>query len=344
MIDAPVTGPVPWLDLYPWQSSQAEAQLAARASWPHALLLSGPAGIGKRTLAMHYARGLLCEQPTAAGMACGTCSSCHLVMSGNHPDLQLLEPWKYDDDGEPKALDAIPVDRVRAMIEWTQMTSHRGGAKVAIVVPAETMNAAAANALLKTLEEPPPATYLILVAHQPGRLPATVRSRCRMLPAPRPDADSARQWLAAQGVAAPAALLAQADHAPLSALALSDARWQAEREQLLDALASPRNLSAVALAAHVDGASKEGRRTRLAFLIDTLRAWTADLARVAAGGSARRNVDRAEALAGLAAQVAPIPLSRYHRSLLRQRLLVVHPLQPRLVAETLLLDYRDLFR
>ncbi len=344
MIEAPVVGPAPWRDLYPWQSQQLEALLSARATWPHALLLAGPAGIGKRTLALHLARGLLCEQPAATGMACGTCSSCHLLLAGYHPDLQLLEPWKYDDDGEPKTLDAIPVDRVRTMIEWTQVTSHRGGAKVAIVVPAESMNAAAANALLKTLEEPPPATYLILVAHQPGRLPATVRSRCRFLPAARPEAEAARRWLAAQGVAAPAALLAQADNAPLAALALGDPEWQAERRQLLAALASPRGLSAVTLAARIDGAQKEGRRARLAFLIDTLCTWTGDLARVAAGGAVRRHVDHADALTGLASLVAPIALSRYHRSLLRQRLLVAHPLQPRLVAETLLLGYRDLFR
>jgi DNA polymerase-3 subunit delta' len=333
-----------WTDLHPWQSDPARVALAGRATWPHALLLAGPRGIGKRTLALHFARALLCEAPTAEGFGCGTCTGCHLVMGGTHPDLQLLEPWMLDEDGAVKTLDAIPVDRVRAMMAWALVTSHRGRAKVAVIVPAETMNAAAANALLKTLEEPPPETYLMLVAHQAGRLPATVRSRCRTMAAPRPDAESGARWLAAQGVAAPAVALAQAAGAPLVALALAQPDWQAERSWWLDAFAKPKALSPVALAARIEAAPKEERRDRLAALIDWLHIWSADLARVAAGGAPLRNPDYASAFARLAPLVAPIPLIRYHRSLLRQRALVAHPLQPRLVAETLLLGYRDLFR
>ena len=333
-----------WTDLHPWQTARAQAALSHRATWPHALLLAGPRGIGKRTLALHFARALLCEAPTATGLACGACTGCHLVMGGGHPDLQLIEPWTLDDDGAVKVLEAIPVDRVRAMMAWTLVTSHRGRAKVAVIVPAETMNTAAANALLKTLEEPPPETYLMLVAHQPGRLPATVRSRCRFMPAPQPDLAHGQQWLEAQGVAAPAAVLAQAAGAPLAALALADTGWQAERAWWLDAFAKPKSLSAVTLAARIEGAPKDERRDRLEALVDWLYAWSADLARVVAGGAATRNPDYAVALERLAPLVAPMPLIRYHRSLLRQRALLAHPLQPRLVAETLLLGYRDLFR
>jgi DNA polymerase-3 subunit delta' len=198
--------------------------------------------------------------------------------------------------------------------------------------------------LLKTLEEPPPGTYLILVAHQPGRLPATVRSRCRFVAAPFPDVATGERWLATHHVAAPAAALAQAAGAPLAALDLADPGWQAERTWWLDALAKPKALSPVALAARIESAPKDERRDRLEALVAWLYAWSADLARVRAGGAATRNPDYAAALARLAPLVAPIPLIRYHRSLLRQRALLAHPLQPRLVAETLLLGYRDLFR
>jgi len=339
---ADVTAP-PWPALLPWQQEPAATLLAGRATWPHALLLDGPRGIGKRTLAMNLAQALLCEAPTATGFACGTCPGCGYARAGQHPDLRLVEPITVEDDGTIKHLDAIPVDHTRALIRWTQVTSHRGRAKVAIVVPAEAMNAAAANALLKTLEEPPPGTYLLLVAHQPARLPATIRSRCRHVPAPRATPVQAQAWLQAQGLANAASLLGQAGGAPLVALTLADPALQQERRVWLDALAAPRSMSPVALAARIDAAPREERKARLALGIDWLIAWTADLGRVASGGSAAFNPDFATPLAELARVVARRALFRYHRSLLRQRMLVAHPLQPRLVAEMILLDYRSVF-
>ncbi|MFO1412830.1 MAG: DNA polymerase III subunit delta' [Burkholderiales bacterium] len=345
MADDDVAPPAPdFPALLPWQEGPAVQALAARATWPHALLVTGARGIGKRTLALNFAKALLCESPRADGLACGTCASCGYVQAGQHPDLRLVEPVERDEDGEEKRLDQIKIEVVRDLIEWTQVTAHRGRAKVAVIYPAEVMNPNAANALLKTLEEPPADTYLMLVAHQPGRVPATLRSRCRRYVAPLPDADLARRWLVAQGVREPDVVLAQAGGAPIAALGLADPDWQAERALWLNALAKPRALSPLALAARLEAAPKEERKARLELAIDWLAAWTADLARVAAGVPPARNPDFAAALAPLAAAVAPVPLFRYHRSLLRQRLLVAHPLQPRLVAEALLLRYRDLFR
>lgn len=342
--DDVVSAPPAWAGFLPWQQAAAADAFACRATWPHALLVAGPRGIGKRTLALNFARSLLCEAPGAEGLACGACASCGYVAAGQHPDLQVVEPFAVDEDGEVKLLDAIPVDRIRALIDWALLSGHRGRAKVAVVVPAEALNAAAANALLKTLEEPPAGTYLMLVAHQPGRVPATLRSRCRRFAAPMPDGVAALRWLEAQGVAAPAAVLAQAGGAPLLARELSDPVAQDERGHWLAALAKPRALSPVALAARLEAAPKDERKRRLGWALDWLGAWTADLARVAAGGTPSRNPDFAAALAALAPAVAPVPLFRYHRSLLRQRALVAHPLQPRLVAETMLIGYRELFR
>ena len=332
-----------WPELLPWQRDTAREALAAKATWPHALLLDGPRGIGKRTLACNFARALLCENPGTDGSACGVCASCRYVVAGQHPDLQLIEPFVIDDDGEIKVQDPIPVDRIRALIEWVHLTSHRGRAKVAVIVPAEAMNPQAANALLKTLEEPPPATYLLLVAHQPGRVPATLRSRCRRLPAPWPQTEVACTWLKAQGVAVPELALAQAGGAPLTAIAVAGADWQAERNVWLRALAKPEALSPVALAARVEAVPKEQRRECLRQALDWLVAWTADLSRVSAGGVSSVNNDFSAALDGLASAVARVPLIRYHQSLLRQRALVAHPLQPRLVVEALLIEYRELF-
>ncbi len=335
---------LPWPPLLPWQVDAARAALAQRSTWPHALLVHGPRGIGKRALALNFAQALLCETPLGDGLACGECPGCRYAIAGQHPDLMRLELLMVDpDDGALVEVDTITIDRVRALTDFAQLTSHRQRAKVAVIAPAERMNAAAANALLKTLEEPPAGTYLILVSDRPGRLPATILSRCRMLAAPRPAPEDALAWLAAQGVAEPEVALAQAAGAPFLALAHADPVAQSERSAWLAALSAPDRLSVPALAARIDGGGKDERKARLASAVDWLIAWTADLARVRAGDAARQNPDATEPLRRLASQVAPIALFRYHRSLLRQRALLVHPLQPRLVAEALLIDYKALF-
>lgn len=327
--------------LPPWLAAPAGAALALRARWPHALLIFGPEGVGKRALAMHFARALLCEAPSADGRACGACPGCHYVEVGQHPDLRIVEPVDVDEEGIVTPTEVIRIEAVRSLTQWSQRTSHRGGAKVGIVAPAEKMHAPAANALLKTLEEPPARTYLLLVAHQPGRLLPTISSRCQRHAVGLPRKDEALAWLAAQGMSDAERGLAQAGGAPL--IALSERGLQAERSAWLAALANPQTLSPVALAARLELGGKEQRRERLAAAIDWLIAWTADLARIAAGGEAVRNPDRASALSALSARVAPLALFRYHRQLLQQRALLGHPLQPRLVAEALLIDYRALF-
>jgi DNA polymerase-3 subunit delta' len=329
--------------LFPWQAEAARDVLARRGTWPHGLLLTGTRGIGKRALAMHFARALLCERPRPDGSACGTCPSCGYASAGQHPDLRVLELVEVDEEGEAKALAEIKIDSVRDLTAWSLLTSHRGIAKVGIVDPAEALNIAAANALLKSLEEPPPSTFFILVSHQPGQVAPTLRSRCLRLASPRPSRDQATAWLAAQGVANPGAVLAQADGAPLAALRLADPAWQEERAVWLAALAKPASLPSVALASRLEAGARDERRDRLTLAIDWLAAWTSDLARVAAGGAATRNPDFAAALVALAPSVAQPALFRYHRSLAEQRALVTHPLQPRLVAESLLLGYRELF-
>jgi DNA polymerase-3 subunit delta' len=292
---------------------------------------------------MHFARALLCEQPLADGSACGRCPSCGYASAGQHPDLRVLDLVVVDEEGEAKALAEIKIDSVRDLTAWSLLTSHRGLAKVGIVDPAEALNIAAANALLKTLEEPPPSTFFILVSHHPGQVAPTLRSRCLRLASPRPSREQAAGWLAAQGIGKPDAVLAQADGAPLAALRLADPAWQEERTVWLSALAKPASLPTVALASRLEAGARDERRDRLTLAIDWLAAWTSDLARVASGGVVKRNPDFAASLQALAPSVAQHALFRYHRSLAEQRALVTHPLQPRLVAESLLLGYRELF-
>jgi DNA polymerase-3 subunit delta' len=331
---------LPWAPLLPWQFEAARAMLGQRARWPHAMLIHGARGLGKHALALNLAQGLLCEAPRPDGLACGGCPGCRYASAGQHPDLMRLELLEVDaEEGGLAAVNEIRIERVRALIEFAQLTSHRQQAKVAVIAPAERMKAPAANALLKTLEEPPTGTYLILVSDQPGCLPPTIVSRCVRVAAPRPAPAVALAWLAEQGVAAAAVALAQAGGSPLLALQHADPVLAAERRTWLAALAEPDRLAAFELAARIDVKDRNERKARLAQAIDWLLAWTTDLARA----PARLNPDAAAALASVAPRVAPLPLFRYHRRVLAQRGVLAHPLAPRLVAEALLIDYLALF-
>lgn len=153
----------------------------------HAPLVHGPRGIGKHVLGQWLARLLLCQQ-RGDGEPCGDCQSCRLIEGGSHPDLFVMEV--------PEDKQGIGVDQVRDLIERMQLTSSMGAHRVGLVPQADAMNRNAANALLKTLEEPPSNAWLILLSEQPARLPATIRSRCQQWPLRAPDAEVGARWLA----------------------------------------------------------------------------------------------------------------------------------------------------
>lgn len=212
--------------LLPWL--ERPLAQALRQQQGHALLISGPAGVGQFELAMALARAWLCEAPgerseRAGQGACGVCAACRLNAAQSHPDLLVLLPealrpvlgWLAGDDAEPSASKAKPskdikVEAVRSAVAFAQGTGARGRSKVVVVHPAERMNGIAANALLKTLEEPPGVTRFILASAAPHALLPTIRSRCQAVPLGLPDPALAMPWLAAQGVAEPAVMLAAA--------------------------------------------------------------------------------------------------------------------------------------
>lgn len=233
--------PLPWL-------AEPMARAGAMAG-AHAVLIHGPVGVGHLELGLLRAQAILCERgdqversgpthwPGATSppvLPCGRCTSCHLVATRVHPDFLLVLPellrvqlgWVDDDDSKLTKADAKPsreikIEQVRRAIAWSQQTSGRGRGKVLLLHPADALNATAANALLKTLEEPPGTLRLLLTSADPERLLPTVRSRCQRLRLGLPTPDTARAWLQSQGLADPAALLALAGGSPLAALAYS---------------------------------------------------------------------------------------------------------------------------
>lgn len=196
--------PLPWQQAQ-WQSLSERNQ---HGRLPHALLLHGTAGVGKGHLARLLASSLLCENP-AQDLPCGNCHACQMFAAGSHPDFFLASTVygindQIEEDGDSKARKTkkvvapskqIKIDCIRDLIHFSAHSAHQGGKRVAIIEPAELLNHNAANALLKTLEEPGEGLFIILVSHQPSRLLPTLRSRCQALLCQTPDHAQSMEWL-----------------------------------------------------------------------------------------------------------------------------------------------------
>ena len=232
----------------PWLRQPLATALETQRS--HALLVHGSDGVGLLPFALTLAQAWLCEVADSADASrpCGHCGSCRLVQAHLHPDLQVLMPealrrqhaWlnvddKAEADDKRKPSKQIRIDEVRSVIDWVFKTTARGRGKVVVLHPAESLNTQSANALLKTLEEPPPGTRLVLTVHDPALVLPTVRSRCQQLRLAGPDTVLALKWLAEQGVEQAAVLLAACSGRPLDALALAQAGVQAEHWRALPA-------------------------------------------------------------------------------------------------------------
>ena len=207
-------GLCPWLQAPLQQLEQARRDGRLAHGW----LLTGPEGLGKINLALVAAGRMLNARASPADTLPPQQGAEAMAQrhepADHHPDLHWLFP---EDDRR-----TLSVEQIRRTAAALALTSLEGPAKVVVVEPADAMTVAAANALLKTLEEPTSRTYLLLIAHQPGRLPATIRSRCRHLPVPKPARDVALEWLsrfdADLGDAEWGQLLALAEGAPFRAI------------------------------------------------------------------------------------------------------------------------------
>jgi len=199
------------LPLYPWQQVD-ETHLSTyiiQERVPQALLLSSIEGMGTERLALAYIQALLCLQPYQ-GAACQQCSSCQLFLADTHPDFVHLQP--------KEAGKSIRIDDVRLLTEKLSLKPQYAVYRVVLIQPADKMNANAANALLKCLEEPPERTVFVLLTHSVRALPATIISRCQKLICARPDKQELAGWLQSQGVQQAEELVLLAQGRPLLAL------------------------------------------------------------------------------------------------------------------------------
>jgi DNA polymerase-3 subunit delta' len=258
------------LETLPWHEALWTRMRASREAGriAHAMLLAGPRGVGKRMFANRLASWLLCE--TGGADPCSRCRSCRLLQAGSHPDFFRLQPEEDKRD--------ISIDAVRELSERLALTSNHRGLRVAVIEPADSLNLNGVNALLKTIEEPPAGSHLLLISERPMMLAATLRSRCQILRFGVPPFEQALAWLRGRKPEAAETLLAQAHGAPLRALELIDSgahEQRAEWARRLAAVATGHE-SPLALAAGIDKPSAQ------AFL-EWLLAWALDLQKTRLG-------------------------------------------------------------
>ncbi len=249
-------------------------------------------------------------------------------------DLAVTESARTKDK---KSSEVITVNQIRALTDFFCLTSHQNGRRVALIAPAEQLNLNAANGLLKMLEEPPGQTIFLLVTNQLSRILPTVRSRCRLMRMPVPDAAQARAWLTEQGCAEPELNLALAGQAPLQALrAAEDADWHGQRKVFFDALSHPERADVIAIAESL-------QKTLPPQAMRWLQTWIYDLMCLKTASKCRYNLDYLKAIANLNKTIQLIDLLHFNGDISDSRRLVHHPLSPKLFWESILIKYFALF-
>ena len=317
---------------------------------PHAILFHGAAGTGKSDFIETFAQSLLCENVRPDGHACGTCVVLRLVRAAQPSRLPPRAPGSAgrraaaegeegaDADTGKKAKSTkapskeIKIEQIRNLADFMNISTHRQGLRVVVLYPAEALNTPASNALLKTLEEPPPGTVFLLASNSLDRLLPTILSRCRKFALPMPDNAAALAWLKEQGLADADSWLREQGGAPLAALAQSESGSREDMDALLQVLARP----------SVEGALKAAdklSKTPLAALVSWQQRWLYDVLSYKLSGKIRYYPRYEKELAVLAGKVHTANLMRAIKGANERRAIADHPLSPKLFVEDMLLDY-----
>lgn len=328
-------------DLYDWQQSTWQQVQQSRERLPHAMLFYGQSGIGKVAFAKTLSQALLCKSPNAEGHACQTCNSCHWFKDESHPDFRILSPEEGSAEDattgkkKTKKKQNITIGQVRELSDFVNLTSHNEqGYRIILIQPAETLNIAAANALLKMLEEPANNAIFILVSHQLQRLLPTILSRCHKIAMPMPTIDESIHWLNAQGVEHAKAQLAYYANSPMRVK--DEAGHFAALQECWKLLAKGKQLEPALTA------NKLITRSVDAGLI-TFQKWLYDIVALKNTGDIRYHHSELRTLQALAKNVNLSALFDLQKKIESLRKLATHPLNHELQLEVLLLEYTKIF-
>lgn len=340
--------------IFAWHGQAWSGLHRLRDRLPHAILFHGLQSTGKTRFAEHFAQSLLCEMPGADGHACGQCLSCGWFAQYGHPDYRRIRPEIFENDGAAGEEEAEPgadkkavrqarapskeikIDQIRALAGFLNVSTHRRGRRVVLLYPAEALNTAAANSLLKVLEEPPADTIFLLVSDGIDRLLPTILSRCRKFPLPIPAREQALQWLQAQGVVDARALLDEQGGAPLAAYAMAQGDARENTDALLGMLAKPAAETALKTAEKL-------QKSPPAELVASMQRWLHDLFSVKLSGRIRYYPQYGKELEALAQRAPTDGLLRLLKAANERRAVAEHPLAARLFIEDMLLDYSSIF-
>jgi len=339
-------------NLYPWQNNIWQQLNADKRRLPHALLFHGRAGIGKFEFATNFSQSLLCTQKNHEGYACGKCASCNWFNEGNHPDYKILTPEqdRESEDGvvstkKTKKKTQISVAQIRELGNFLNLSSHQnGGLRIIVIHPAETLNLASANALLKMLEEPATGVVFVLVAHQIQRLLPTILSRCQKFSMPTPSEAESLAWLKEQGMQNAAEQLAYFNGSPLKVLNEQTQFNQVKdswRILALGAKLEP-SLTATALLSNMsdDSASKI---SAVEGAIITMQKWLYDIVLMKQAKQAHYHTEYSATFQKLAENVNLSKLFNLQKNFDELRKLATHPLNHELQIESLLFEYTKMF-
>lgn len=321
---------------YSWQQTQWQYILTRKRSGnlPHALLFTGAAGLGKFDFANLVAAELLCTANQA--LPCGKCNGCALLAAKTHPDFFTLQP--------EEAGKQIKIDQIRDLVAELNNTAQQGGYQVVIIEPADALNIAAANALLKTLEEPSAKVVIMLVTAKLELLLPTIRSRCQIITFKQPTKSQAKEWLQTQvkDAANIDLALTLTDFAPLQALELLQQNGLVVRQAFMQNLIAltQGKLNAIKFAADCNDYS-------LPQIINYLVALVGDLIKIkCTQASAIYNLDMLTALTPIAAKVSVMQLYDYHALLMlnMQHWQRKINLNQQMVLENLLLEWEKMVK
>lgn len=332
-----------YTEIYPWQSKLWQNLNQDRQKLHHAFLMHGRAGIGKYDFALTFSKALLCPNTDGNGHACDKCPSCHWFDDESHPDFRLISPEQESNSDEEsptakktKKKTQISVAQIRELSDFLSLSSHQtSGLRIVLINPAEALNQASANALLKMLEEPSSGVTFILVAHQLQRILPTILSRCQKVNMPVPDQAQALAWLNMKGVQNPKQQLAYLEGSPIKVLS-----EQAQFDQLSTIwlhLALGRKMEPQAAAPIVIANSVENG-------VIAVQKWLYDIVTVKLGQQARYHLQHARALQALADKVNLGRLFDLQKKTNELRKLATHPLNHELQMENLLVEYTKVFQ